>query len=565
MKAVENIVKTKSYKISSGSRKGKIRLDANENSWGCSPKVMEAIKNLSVDDISAYPEYDSLIEKISEYEDLPTDSVVISNGSDDIIRAVIESYIEEGDKVIVPTPTFTMFPIFLGIKGAEVVKVDSDENFQFPVEKVLNAIDERTKMIVIITPSSPAGTVISEEDLITVATAAPDTLIFVDEAYTQFTGKSFSRLTEKYKNILVSKTFSKAFGLAALRIGYAVSNRETVENVRKSVAPYAVNSVAVKAAITAIEDKKWMEKCVKKVSEERDFLSERITKLGYKVIPSEANFLLFETYGRSREIVERMSENNILIKAFPNLKKDRDFIRISIGKEDENRQVLKVFKPTTLLFDMDGVLIDVSKSYRTVIKRTAEFFIEEEVSFEKIANFKEQGGFNNDWDLSLAIVKEKRSDVTRDEIIEVFQKLYLGENWNGLILSESLMINKELLRQLSIRFKLGIVTGRPKEEALFALKRFGIEKFFSSLVGMEDVKEGKPSPEGINRAKEELGEKECWYIGDTTDDMIAAIAADIKPVGVVFSENRERAAKFLKEAGAEIVLNDVNELKEVLF
>lgn len=564
MRAVTNIENTLSYKVSSTERKGRIRLDANENRWGCSPKVIEAINNLNSEDISVYPEYGSLIKKIADYEKVSVDNVVISNGSDDIIRAVIESYISSGDRVIIPTPTFAMFPVFLGIKGAQIIKVDSGENFQFPVEKVLNEIDEKTRMIVIINPSSPAGTVISEKDLMKIAKSAPEAMIFVDEAYTQFTGGSFSELTEQYSNILVSKTFSKAFGLAGLRIGYAVSSSEIIENVRKSVAPYAVNSVAVKATIAAINDRKWMENSVEKIRKERENLSEKIRQLGYKVTPSKANFILIETYGNSDEIVKEMRENNILIKAFSMLKKDRDFVRISIGKEDENRQVLKVLKPTTLLFDMDGVLIDVSNSYRTVIKKTVEYFTDEEISFEKIERYKQSGGYNNDWDLSLEIVKEKRKDVARDQVIKVFQKLYLGDNWNGLILSEKLMIDRDFLKELSIRFKLGIVTGRPRSEAIFVLKRFGIEDYFSTLVAMEDTEKGKPDPEGINLAKDKLEESDCWYIGDTTDDMKAAISADIKPVGIVFSENRERAAKILKNAGAELVLNEVNDLREVL-
>jgi len=181
-----------------------------------------------------------------------------------------------------------------------------------------------------------------------------------------------------------------------------------------------------------------------------------------------------------------------------------------------------------LLFDMDGVLVDVSNSYRLAIKKTAEDFTGTPVSFEEIQSYKEKTGFNNDWDLTEAIIESRGKSTPKQEIIDRFQKYYLGGNFDGLIANEKWMLNMELLEKLSQGYVIGIVTGRPRVEAQYALNANTASKYFSVLIAMEDVKKDKPDPEGILKAMAALGAKDTVYFGDTKSDEIAAQSAGIK-------------------------------------
>ena len=222
-----------------------------------------------------------------------------------------------------------------------------------------------------------------------------------------------------------------------------------------------------------------------------------------------------------------------------------------------------------VLFDMDGVLVDVSASYRAVIKKTVEYFGNENISFEKIQDYKDRGGLNNDWDCTEQILLDRGIHINKNLIIEKFQDCYLGHNYNGLIQNETWLLEKKILEQIVQRHKAGIVTGRPREEAVYVLDYFAMKKYFSTVITMNDVPadKGKPDPAGILLALQRVDAKTGWYLGDTIDDVTAAISADIVPVGVLCGtdeKQRKKQKKILVQHGAKCVLEHVNEIKEVV-
>jgi len=192
-------------------------------------------------------------------------------------------------------------------------------------------------------------------------------------------------------------------------------------------------------------------------------------------------------------------------------------------------------KKKAVLFDMDGVLVDVSQSYRLAVKQTAERFLDREISLEVIQQYKNRGGLNNDWDLTEQLLLDHGLKIGKEKIIAVFQQFYKGENHNGLIRHEQWMIPRETLAKVARHFKTGIVTGRPRAEAMYTLKHFDMLSFFPVVIVMEDVPpgQGKPNPLGLRLALEKLGAAGGWYLGDTIDDMLAAKGAGLIPVGVV--------------------------------
>ncbi len=220
-----------------------------------------------------------------------------------------------------------------------------------------------------------------------------------------------------------------------------------------------------------------------------------------------------------------------------------------------------------IIFDMDGVLVDVSRSYRLAIKATAEDFLERDVSLDEIQMYKDKGGYNNDWELTEAIIRADGLDMAQDRIIAIFQNYYLGDNFDGFINNERWLLSLTILTDLKEHYKLGIVTGRPREEAEYALQRAAASGFFDAVIAMEDVPpgRGKPAPCGLELCLHSLGIGDAVYLGDTGDDMSAAVAAGVVPVGVVeTSTDPDKLGLILRELGAKYILRKVSNIMEVL-
>ncbi|SRR5579885_3240788 len=229
-------------------------------------------------------------------------------------------------------------------------------------------------------------------------------------------------------------------------------------------------------------------------------------------------------------------------------------------------QVHNQMPERVLIFDMDGVLVDVTDSYRQTIAQTVELFTGIEVSNTEIQAFKNRGNSNNDWDLTFEIIHDRGGTAPKEEIIEAFQKIYLGTNYDGLIARERWLPQNGLLEKLRERFRFAMFTGRERWEASFTLSKFVPGIPFDPIVGMEDVKQEKPHPEGLLKILKELQPEEAFYVGDATDDCRAALAAGVPFIGIVSELNPLRAelrALFQRE-GAREVIADINELERVL-
>jgi HAD superfamily phosphatase len=220
-----------------------------------------------------------------------------------------------------------------------------------------------------------------------------------------------------------------------------------------------------------------------------------------------------------------------------------------------------------LLFDMDGVLVDVSRSYREAIKMTVRHYAKSDVSDQEVQSYKERGGLNNDWDLTLAVLKDCGVSISRSEVIDVFQGYYVGNDFDGLIRNENWLLDRPVLEELAARFRIGIVTGRPAAETRHTLRRFDVVSFFTVAVTMDDLppRRGKPDPLGIRLALSRLGARQGYYAGDSIDDMRAALGAGLVPLGIVPAggAGSERGA-VLQAHGASCVLSDINRIKEVI-
>jgi HAD superfamily hydrolase (TIGR01548 family) len=326
----------------------------------------------------------------------------------------------------------------------------------------------------------------------------------------------------------------------------------------------------VAAAFSALDDREHVDSMLRELAAQKQKLTRAFRDLGFETRDSDANFILVHAGPWSGFMAAGLRARKILVKNLDSYPLLRGWIRVTVGREHENRMLIEALPsampPEALVFDMDGVLVDVSSSYRVAIRKTAEHFCGRAVDPAEIQAWKNLGGFANDWDLTAAIIADRGGKADRESVVAHFQNLYLGRNFDGLIRSESWLPDRDLLGRLGKKFKLGIVTGRPRAEALFALERFGAADLFDVVVAMEDLppERGKPDPSGLRMAMERLGARRGLYAGDTVDDMKAAAAAGLTALGVVPPGGGEAERRALDRAEAAWVLDTINDLERIL-
>ncbi|ABR54438.1 histidinol-phosphate aminotransferase [Methanococcus vannielii SB] len=328
-----------------------IKLGSNENPWGCSPKIKEALL-LELSKLHQYPEplNSELLGEISSFIGVPCENIIIGgDGADEVIDNIMRILIDEGDEVIIPIPTFTQYAISAKIHGAKIkwAKFDKEKDFKLDVESVLNNITEKTKAIFLCTPNNPTGNVISNEDIKKIIEST-DALIMIDHAYIEYSKKEYD-LTQwalKYDNVLVLRTFSKVFGLAGQRIGYGVTNKKIVDYMMRIKPIFSLTRASQVSAITALKDKEFFNGCkingIRSITQLHDGLK-KFKQL--KVYPTETNYLLVEIKNgmNSKEFCEILLKKGVIVRdcySFEGL--EPYYFRVSIGTFEENERFLEI-------------------------------------------------------------------------------------------------------------------------------------------------------------------------------------------------------------------------------
>jgi len=283
-----------------------IKLDANENLYGCSPRVNQALATYPY--LNIYPDamQTELRKLLQGYTGVDAKHIVASNGSDQLIDHVLRLFIGPGDEVINCVPTFAMFGFSTELCGGTLVEVLRDEDFATDVNAVKAAISKKTKMILLATPNNPTGTIIPQPDILEIVdTGVP---VLVDEAYVEFSGETVSQLVSQYKNLMVLRTFSKWAGLAGLRIGYGIFPPEIAGWLLKIKPPYNVNVAALVAVQESLKDIDYLLGRVKAIVAERERLFAELGKLEFlKPFPSQANFIFCSVLnGKASEIQQKL-------------------------------------------------------------------------------------------------------------------------------------------------------------------------------------------------------------------------------------------------------------------
>ncbi len=360
--AIKNI---KPYAVPLFEQEFVLKLDANENIFGPSKKVLNALNKLKSEDLLKNPYYGKKTQKIAKFCKLKLEQIKITNGADEALQALLTTYLSENDSMLTVTPSFSMPKLYAKTAGANIIEVSYSKRWQFPLEEFLDHIknNQNIKVIHLTSPNNPTGESISIDIAEKIITLAQEKLVIFDETYAGYTNISMISKINKYKNLVVVKSFSKDFALAGLRIGYIAADSEIINCLKSVIAPYSVNIAAVTAAEAALSDISHFNKIKREIKKSKKILTQGFEKLGLTVYPSDANFILIDA-GQKFEFIDKIfSQNGIKIRKFTNLD---GLLRITVPDVKNAKKIIKLLtlKPT-LIFDMDGVLVDVSNSYRT--------------------------------------------------------------------------------------------------------------------------------------------------------------------------------------------------------
>jgi len=315
LEARQAVRKLKQYQPPLGDRSG-LRLDFNENTGGCSPRVIERLRQLQPEQMACYPEREPVEREVASFLELQPEQVLLTNGVDEAIHLVCEAYLEPKDQALIVVPTFAMYQICAGATGARVISIPADKDFSFPTAKVMaHTTAPKTRLIAIANPNNPTGAVASVEDLLLIARSAPQAAVLVDEAYFEFYGESLLEYVGQLENLFIARTFSKAYGMASFRVGVLAGAAEQVQSLRRACSPYNVNGVALACLPAALADR-------------------------------EANFVLARIGPSHADFVRGMRARGILVRD-----RSSDFgcegcVRITAGWQEHTERLLGALRET---------------------------------------------------------------------------------------------------------------------------------------------------------------------------------------------------------------------------
>jgi histidinol-phosphate aminotransferase len=337
------IMERRTYEPPGEGRADKLRLDFNENTAGCSPAVRRALAKLSTKQIAMYPEYERGTKRLAGYFRVKPEELLLTNGGDDALRLFFDAFVDSGSSVVICEPTFPMYRYWGEVAGAKIEALRYGAGMEFALEGALRALESKPRVLFLCNPNNPTGTLLEKAAIETMLKAATHTAVVVDEAYAEFSGVTVVPWITQYPQLFVARTFSKAAGLAGLRLGAVIAGSDSLAILRRATAPFPVNVAALAAAEAAVSDPKTMKRYVRDVERMRKWLETELRKLDVKTYASAANFLLADFGPGGPAMCGRLQREGILLR-------DRSkeigpgFVRIGIGTKSEMERLMRSIK-----------------------------------------------------------------------------------------------------------------------------------------------------------------------------------------------------------------------------
>lgn len=547
---------------------GPIDLDLAGNEGSTPPlAVLEALAGLDAEDLRTYPDLSQLRAAIADSVGVSPAQVLVTAGGDQAIDLLARTFLEPDTRLLTHTPSFVMIERAARFAGADVTAIDWASG-AFPTDAFVEAAGPDAPLAIVVSPNNPTGATLDEAAFRRLADELAPALLVVDHAYVEFSDADLTAVALEAGNAAVIRTFSKAYGLAGCRVGYLVGPTQLVDYLERIRSPYPLASPAIAAATARLAADDDVEGYIESVRTNRRQLETHLDALGVEAYPSAANFVL-GGFPDPRWAFDGLAGLGIRTRLFPDRPGLERHLRITVpGAVTElerlERALTAVLAPEAVLLDMDGVIADVSESYREAIIRTAADF-DVGVDHADIQARKQAGDANDDWQLTHQLVRDAGVDAAFEDVKAAFEAHYLGRGQApDTLYKRERLIGGNAIDRLGGEHRLGIVTGRPRRDADRFLEHTGIADRFEAVVCKEDATD-KPDPEPVGLALDRLGCDHAWLIGDTPDDIRAARRADVVPIGVVAPGEDTRAAKTaMLEAGAARVVDDLDAVATLL-
>jgi histidinol-phosphate aminotransferase len=321
-----------------------LRLDFNESTIGCSPRVLARLRTVDAEALARYPERAPVEVEVAHFLGLDPSQIVLTNGVDEAIHLLCSTYLDPADEAIIVIPTFAMYSLFAQAEGARVVPVLAGENFSFPLENVLARINPKTRLIAVANPNNPTGSAVAPEVLLQIARAAPHAAMLVDEAYFEFHAETILDAANWPDNLFVARTFSKAYGLAGLRIGILAGAADQMAMVRRVASPYNVNAVALAVLPEALQDQDYVKHYVVEVHRGRELLQQELKHLSLHCWPSRANFVLVRVGLAHAKFIQAMRVRGILVRDRHTDPGCEGCVRLTVGSEEHTRTLIAALR-----------------------------------------------------------------------------------------------------------------------------------------------------------------------------------------------------------------------------
>ena len=341
LKAHQHVREMQEYQVSPERPGIKLRLDLNESTTGCSPRVLDKLNSMDARTIALYTPREPGEKLVGDFLGLKKEQVLLTNGADEGIDLLCRAFLKPNDEVMVILPAFDMYQISAQVAGAKVIGVPAADDYAFPVGAVLQAINPRTRMVVITNPNNPTGAVASRADILKVLAAAPGAAVLLDEAYFDFYGQTMMDQIGKIPNLFIVRTFSKAYGLAGLRLGILAGAAEHMAALRRICSPFNVNAFAIECLAEALADKQFVADYVRQVVASREWLQRELESLGFKCWPSQANFVLVRFAEQRAAILAALEARGIALRNRPDC---AGCARITVGTQPEMEYVISELK-----------------------------------------------------------------------------------------------------------------------------------------------------------------------------------------------------------------------------
>jgi histidinol-phosphate aminotransferase len=335
------ILERRTYEAPAEGRWGKIRLDFNENTIGCSNAALAALRRLNGKQLAMYPEYQEPTKALASYFGVRPAELLLTNGGDDALRVFFDTFVEPRSRILICEPTFPMYRYYAEIAGARVETLRYSANMELPLSAVLKALREKPRVFFLANPNNPTGTLVDKSAIRKILRAVTHTVVVLDEAYADFSGVTVVPWIRRFPNLFVAKTFSKAAGLAGLRLGAVIAQPGSLSLVRRAMPPFPVNAAALAAGVAAVRERRTIARYIRETIRLRNWFVAELAKRGVCVFPSACNFVLADFGAAGPAFFRRCTQNGILLR-----ERSKDlgpgFARVTIGTEAELEILLRI-------------------------------------------------------------------------------------------------------------------------------------------------------------------------------------------------------------------------------